>query len=103
MAAPTKTFTLNPNFSTLLSAAIPNPGGRVYVRIDNLDKPNWIAFAHGTNNQATAQHHQIPPGSFYEFRWPPNAFFVPQPGWGLTLDISAIAITGNPIVAYTES
>ena len=105
MAAPTKTFTLSPSISTLLSAAIPNPGGRLYVLIQNLDLVNFIAWAYGTNNGATGLHHLIPHGSYYEFRFKPvtGGFPFPEKMWGLTSDIAAISVSGNPSIAYTEA
>lgn len=99
----TTSFELNANTPTQLSAARFDPSGRVYVRIDNRDKNNAIAFAVGTGGQATASHHVIPPGSFYEFRWQwPSGMPPPQPGWGLFGDISAIALSGNPTISYLE-
>jgi hypothetical protein len=99
----TKSFTLNPNTPTPLGAARPNPAGRIYMLIINNDSQNYIAWAHNTGNRATAQHHQIAPGGYYEFRWkPPAGIPLPQAGWGLTGDISAIAVSGNPSISYTE-
>jgi hypothetical protein len=102
-AGMTRSFTLNPSTSTLLSAPRADPNGRFFIRIDNVDKKNTVAFAVGTNNQATAQHHQIPPGSYYEFKWQsPAGGPLPQPSWGPQGDVSAIAVSGNPSIAYTE-
>jgi len=76
----------------------------LYVLIQNRDLINGIAWAHGTGNLATAQHHQIPPGSYYEFRFKPvgGGFPFPEKMWGLTSDISAISVRGNPTISYTE-
>ncbi len=100
----TTTFVLNPNTPIQLGAALPNPDGRRYMLIQNLDKSNYIAWAHGTGNQATVQHHQIAPGGFCEFTWksPADVPSLPQPGWGLTGDISAIAVSGTPMISYLE-
>jgi hypothetical protein len=103
----TTVFTLNPNTSTLLSAPRADPNGRFFIRIDNLDKRNAIAFGFGTNNQVTSAMHQIPPGSYYEFRWqsPSGGGPLPQPSWGPQGDISAIAVSvigGNPAIYFTE-
>ena len=88
----TTSFTLSTGASTQLGNINPN---RRYILINNNDKSNAVAFAHSTGNQATAQHHQIPPGSFYEF----GPF---EPGWGLLGDIAAIAVSGTPQISYLE-
>jgi hypothetical protein len=100
----TTAFTLNPNTPVQLSLALPDPDGRLYVLITNNDKSNAVAFAHNTGNQATAQHHVIPPGSFYEFRFKPvsGGYPFPEKSWGLVGDISAIAVSGSPQISYLE-
>src|SRR6266851_9611684 len=93
-------FTLNPNTPTSLSPARANPKSRLYMLIINNDKSNYIAWAHGTGNGATVQHHQIPAGGFYEFRskWS-GGLPLPESDWGMMGDISVIAVSGNPQIS----
>ena len=94
-------FTLNPTTATQLSLALADPDALVYLRIDNLDKRNWIAFAIGTENNASPGHHQVPPGSFYEFKWNfQGGSPLPEKPWGVRGDISAIAVSGNPMICF---
>jgi hypothetical protein len=88
----TTSFTLNTSTPTQVAGA---NSSRHYVLMTNNDKSNAVAFAHGTNNGATANSHVIPPGSFYEF----GPF---EPGWGMLSDISMIAVSGTPTVSYLE-
>jgi hypothetical protein len=97
----TKSFVLNPNTPTLLSPARANPKSRLII---NNDHSNYIAWAHGTGNLANAQHHQIAPGAFYEFRskWS-GGLPLPEPDWGMFGDnISAIAVSGSPTISFLE-
>jgi hypothetical protein len=99
----TKSFILNTTSPTLLSAARSNPDARTYVLIQNLDKSNAIAWAHGTGNGAAVGHHQVSPGGFYEFSMKtPLGGVLPEASWGMPGDISAIAVTGNPQICFTE-
>jgi len=68
---------------------------RRYLLITNNDKNNAVAWANGTNNAATANHHVIPPGSWY-------VFGPVRPGRALGGDISAIVISGTPTISYVE-
>jgi hypothetical protein len=74
--------------------ALYNPG-RSYMFIQNRDNANGVTFAVATQNQATGNHHYIPPGGFYEYG-------PVEPGWAPLGDISMIAVSGSPIINFLE-
>ena len=67
---------------------------RRYILITNNDKVNAAAIAFGTNNGATANHHVIQGGGWFEY--------LVRPGWAIPGDISAIAVSGTPTLSYLE-
>ena len=67
---------------------------RRYILITNNDKVNAAAIAFGTNNGATANHHVIQGGGWFEY--------LERPGWTNPGDVSAIAVSGTPTLSYLE-
>ena len=107
MAAPqpntTLVFTLSTLASTALSSGLTNRHGAI---ITNNDLQNSVAVGFGTNNAATVNMHVIPPGGVFAIGDSTNSAL----GGGttgslpatITSDIAAIAVSGAPIVAFTE-
>ena len=104
MAAPqvgkTLVFTLTVGVSTQISTGgFPRRG----FMITNNDLTNSVSVGFGTGNVVTAVMHIIPPGGVMNFGDFPIG---DDPGRGASrtigTDISATAVTGSPMVAFTE-